>query len=534
MAVSVHWFRKDLRLTDNISLREALLGASCVYPVYVIEPRDVNPATASAQRVQFLFACLTDLDASLRRLGTRLLCVRGVAVSVLPPLIIGLKATRLTYEKDAEPASIDSAAAVASAVRDTGVSVCGVHGRTLWDFDELLPRCPGRKPPATFQAFCKLVGTMAPPPLALPPPTSWPPGSTPDAPLVLPSLAELGYGVEVPKGLQASAEAFPGGEAEALRRLAATVMERPSWVARFNKPETAAAALEPSTTALSPYLALGCLSPRTFYAAVREAYARAAVSGGHTLPPVSLEGQLLWREFFHSSAAGTPGYDRMETNNLCRRISWDTTPAFLEAWGAGATGYPWIDAIMAQLREQGWIHHLARHAVACFLTRGDLYQSWEAGAAVFDRLLLDRDWALNNGNWLWLSASAYFHRFARVYSPVAFGKKHDPEGAYIRRWLPLFATFPSKYIHEPWKAPAVVQRAHGIVVGETYPARIVVHEDVVKLNIARHTAAYRSARESVRVTSDGTHDAADTSEDSDCDVPVVETGTATTGKRRRD
>lgn len=121
---------------------------------------------------------------------------------------------------------------------------------------------------------------------------------------------------------------------------------------------------------------------------------------------------------------------------MVKQIAWDKNPEILAAWTEGRTGYPWIDAAMTQLRTQGWLHHLARHAVACFLTRGDLYQHWEDGVAVFDRLLLDADWSLNNGNWQWLSASAFFAQYFRVYSPIAFPKKTDKSGAYVRHFLP--------------------------------------------------------------------------------------------------
>merc|ERR1711907_383736 len=160
----------------------------------------------------------------------------------------------------------------------------------------------------------------------------------------------------------------------------------------------------------------------------------------------------------------------------------------------GRTGYPWIDAAMAQLREEGWMHHLARHAVACFLTRGDLFISWEEGARVFDRLLLDADWALNNGNWQWLSASAFFFQYFRVYSPVSFGKKTDPEGKYIRKYVPALSKMPAKYIFEPWKAPSVVQSAAGCIVGRDYPERIVTHELVMKSNMQWMKEAYAEAR----------------------------------------
>ena len=102
----------------------------------------------------------------------------------------------------------------------------------------------------------------------------------------------------------------------------------------------------------------------------------------------------------------------------------------------GHTGFPWIDAIMTQLREEGWIHHLARHAVACFLTRGDLWISWEEGMKVFEELLLDADWSVNAGTWMWLSCSSFFQQFFHCYCPVKFGRKADPNGDYIRKYIP--------------------------------------------------------------------------------------------------
>ena len=122
-----------------------------------------------------------------------------------------------------------------------------------------------------------------------------------------------------------------------------------------------------------------------------------------------------------------------------RQIPWDDVATSAEAkdklerWTTAKTGYPFIDAVMTQLRREGWIHHLGRHAVACFLTRGDLWVSWEEGVKVFDRHLIDADWSLNACNWMWLSCSAFFHQYFRCYSPVAFGKKTDPEGLYIRK-----------------------------------------------------------------------------------------------------
>jgi len=214
----------------------------------------------------------------------------------------------------------------------------------------------------------------------------------------------------------------------------------------------------------------------------------------HSQPPVSLHGQLLWREFYYSVAALTPNFDKMAGNTVCRQVPWDQDEEKLAAWTEARTGFPFIDAIMTQLRTEGWIHHLARHAVACFLTRGDLWQSWEKGQEVFEELLLDADWSLNAGNWMWLSASAFFHQYWRVYSPVAFGKKTDKSGEYIRKYLPILKKMPEKYIYQPWEAPLQVQKAAGCVIGKDYPRPMVDHAVVSKENMARMKAACEGSK----------------------------------------
>lgn len=309
--------------------------------------------------------------------------------------------------------------------------------------------------PVAFQSFLKLAQSLGAPSRDRPAPAT---GALPpldlaslalrdDERIDVPTLAEMGYEGEGDRP-RAPARHFPGGESEALRRLEG-VLRRRDYVASFEKPNTSPNTLEPSTTVLSPYLKFGCLSPRRFYHGLHDVYRSVP---RHSAPPVSLEGQLLWREFFYANSFTIPNFDRCEPssarpraqgagkegtgtvgvrrwervgfetrqmtceaslfvvsrvansltrrmvgNPVCKQIPWDSNPALLHAWENARTGYPWIDACMTQLREEGWLHHLARHAVACFLTRGDLWQSWEAGAKVFDRLLLDSDWALNNG-----------------------------------------------------------------------------------------------------------------------------------------
>lgn len=151
---------------------------------------------------------------------------------------------------------------------------------------------------------------------------------------------------------------------------------------------------------------------------------------------------------------------------------------------------------MSQLRTEGWMHHLARHLVACFLTRGDLWVSWELGRDVFEKYLVDADWSINNFSWHWLSCSAFFHQYFRCYGPTTFFKKTDPEGAYIRKHLPILNKYPDKYIYEPWMAPSHVQEAAGCIVGKDYPGRIVDHAKVNKINMGKMKKAFADAKSS--------------------------------------
>jgi len=394
---------------------------------------------------------------------------------------------KITWEVDTEPYAVERDRKVLRLAEESQVTVETLTGHTLYDPEHIVAKNKGDVP-LTYQKLCSLVSAIGPPQKPLDAPTELKPDAQNSKSELEktrynpPSLKELGVNTgELEPCL------FPGGETEALKRLDDKVsMKNAKWVRDFEKPSTSPNSLSPSTTVLSPHLKFGCLSARTFYWRLEDVYK----GSKHSQPPVSLHGQLLWREFFYTVGANTPNFSQMKGNSVCRQISWDSEPAQVKAWREGRTGYPWIDAIMTQLRKEGWIHHLARHSVACFLTRGDLWQSWEVGQDVFEELLLDADWSLNAGNWMWLSASAFFHQYYRVYSPVAFGKKTDPEGDYIKKYLPQLTKYPAKYIYEPWKAPLELQKAAGCIIGTDYPRPIVDHDVVHKVNIGRMKAAY--------------------------------------------
>lgn len=414
--------------------------------------------------------------------------IRGQPADVFPRLFKEWSIAKLSIEYDSEPFGKERDAAIKKLASEAGVEVIVRISHTLYDLDKII-ELNGGQPPLTYKRFQTLISRMEP--LEMPVETITPEVmqkcTTPvsddhDEKYGVPSLEELGFDTD---GLPSAV--WPGGETEALTRLERH-LERKAWVANFERPRMNANSLLASPTGLSPYLRFGCLSCRLFYFKLTDLYKKVKKNSS---PPLSLYGQLLWREFFYTAATNNPRFDKMEGNPICVQIPWDKNPEALAKWAEGRTGFPWIDAIMTQLRQEGWIHHLARHAVACFLTRGDLWISWEEGMKVFEELLLDADWSVNAGSWMWLSCSSFFQQFFHCYCPVGFGRRTDPNGDYIRRYLPVLRGFPAKYIYDPWNAPESVQKAAKCVIGVNYPKPMVNHAEASRLNIERMKQIYQ-------------------------------------------
>ncbi|KAH7547361.1 hypothetical protein FEM48_Zijuj01G0301600 [Ziziphus jujuba var. spinosa] len=483
---SLVWFRKGLRIHDNPALEFASKGTDFLYPVFVVDPHYMKPdpdafspgsSLAGLNRIRFLLESLVDLDSNLKKLGSRLLVLKG------EPGEWNVK--KLCFEYDTEPYYQAMDVRVKEYASAAGIEVFSPVSHTLFNPADIIQK-NGGKPPLTYQSFLKLAGqpSWASCPLSITS-TSLPPvGDFGNCKISeVPTVTELGY----EDTGQDELTPFRGGESEALKRLRDSISDN-QWVANFEKPKgDPSAFLKPATTVLSPYLKFGCLSSRYFYQCLQDIYKNVKK---HTSPPVSLVGQLLWREFFYTVAFGTPNFDQMKDSRICKQIPWNNNEDLLAAWRDARTGYPWIDAIMVQLRKWGWMHHLARHCVACFLTRGDLFVHWEKGRDVFGRLLIDSDWAINNGNWLWLSCSSFFYQYNRIYSPVSFGKKYDPNGEYIRHFLPVLKDMPKEYIYEPWTAPLSIQTKAKCIVGKDYPRPVVFHDSASKECKRRMGEAY--------------------------------------------
>lgn len=433
--------------------------------------------------------------------------MREAPQTLFPKLFKAWKISHLVFEKDVDGYGWQRDQEIMKLAKDAGVEVVIKTGRTLYDSDELVKK-NGGKPTMSISQVQK-AGEKLEIPRPIPAPTSLPdpgdtkldfehtqPGSEPDfngpqrqepnksycaiagpnGDFSPPTLEEL--------GLPAATTPHHGGETNGLKELEAILADK-DYTATFAKPNTAPTAFAPrATTVLSPHMHFGSLSCREFYWRVQDIVT--AYKGQATGPPTSLTGQLLFRDMYFGAQAAQ-GFQFSQTfgNSHCRFVPWhlpskiDSTTRLITGaydvdsqeaetwflrWKYGRTGFPWIDALMRQLRAEGWIHHLGRHAVACFLTRGGCYVDWERGAEVFEEWLIDHETACNTGNWQWLSCTAFYAQFYRCYSPIAFPQKTDKEGNFVREYVPELKHFDKKFIYEPWKAPIVDQKKWGCLV----------------------------------------------------------------------
>jgi deoxyribodipyrimidine photo-lyase len=410
---------------------------------------------AGEKRVAFMLGGLWQLDADLQERGSRLLVRQGEPAEQLAELVQETGAQAIFAEEDYWPYARKRDSRVA---RDLPLTLTG--GLTVhppWG----VQKADGG-PYTVFTPFSRSWKALPPPSVgeSLPAPDRI---STPDGLHGLPIPTQPEMSPAVP---------FPPGEAEAQRRLRWFVDgDDPAiyhYADRRNRMDI------DGTSQLSPYLRFGMLSARQAAVSAISAMDAAPDADKRRAAETWLN-ELIWREFYQGILYHFPDVLEHSFKPELRSIAWQNDRASYDAWREGRTGYPVVDAGMRQLVASGWMHNRARMIVASFLVK-DLLVDWRWGERFFMEHLVDGDPASNNGGWQWTAgtgtdAAPYF----RIFNPVLQGKKFDPAGNYVRRWVPELADVPDKYLQEPWTMPSEVQEQAGCTIGQDYPAPIIDH-----------------------------------------------------------
>lgn len=454
----VVWFRQDLRLGDNPALHAAVATGRPILPLYILdEPGPLRRLGAAS--LWWLDKSLRALDASLRRCGGRLILRRGDSEAELRRLIDQTGADQVFMNRRFEPDAFSRDADIAHALQNEGVNCHGFNGTLLTRPASVLTEA-GR-PYRVFTPFMKALAPVVPELEHMPPPTR------------ILALGDVASDDIDDWGLHPRAPDWSGGfdwtpgEEGASSALSA-------FLSSGLKDHAASRDIpgRSGTSRLSPHLHWGEISPRRVLQDVRGAVAQGRASQAQADKFVA---EIGWREFsahllhqfpYMAERAFRPEFDEMP---------WRSDADGLAAWKEGRTGYPLVDAGMRQLWTTGWMHNRVRMVVASFLVK-HLLIDWREGERWFWDTLVDADLASNVQNWQWVAGSgADAAPYFRIFNPVVQGEKFDPDGRYVRRWVPEVRALPDRWLHAPWSAPAGVLSEAGVRLGLTYPRPIVDH-----------------------------------------------------------
>jgi deoxyribodipyrimidine photo-lyase len=427
-STAIVWFRRDLRVHDHPALATAAAEHDHVVPVFVTDPRFAGGRYASQRRTGYMRSVLHVLDAQLQELGSRLHFREGDPATVVPQLAAETNAHAVYFTTDVSAYARRRDQAVVDAL---GGVARPMPGNYVADIDRIATR--NGDPYSVFSPFFR--AQQQAPRRAL--------HRTP-AELHTPTTLNKG---RLPRGTHDDIAGELRARAAAKRFLAGPAADYD------DHHDTLAG----GTSQLSPHLRWGAISPlaleRRAQDAGRDAFVR----------------QLAWRDFYAHVLLHDIGSKRPDPR-------WEENNAHLRAWQEGQTGYPLVDAGMRQLAQTGWMHNRARLVVGSFLTK-DLHLDWRLGEVHFARLLLDGELAQNNGNWRWVASVGVDPAppARRMFNPTLQQRKFDPDGVYVRRWVPELADVPDARLPEPWTMTDDEQRAAGCVIGHDYPAPIVDH-----------------------------------------------------------
>jgi deoxyribodipyrimidine photo-lyase len=449
MTLAIVWFRRDLRLADNPALAAAAASGDVV-PAFCFEQGLHSGRHSSPNRNAYLLASLRELDDGLRKAGSRLHHLTGDPATEIPRLAeeCGAAAVHVNRDHTAHARSRDRR--IQKALAQMDIELVGYDGITCAEIASI--ETGAGEPFKVFTPFEKAWRRAPRRDLAAKPRKL----TTPSGIGVGRPPTERALGVHA-RAKRIADEAGPG-EAAGRRLMHAAVASCDDYERVRDLPG------EDATTHLSPALHFGTISPRELESLLVERGGAGAAA---------VRRQLAWRDFWLSVIRTFPANRTLEHDERFRGMEWREDPESLQAWKLGETGVPWIDAGMRQLVAQGWMHNRVRMAVASYLTK-NLLIDWREGEAHFMENLLDGDESQNNGNWQWAaSVGADPQPYFRVFNPVLQQEKFDPQGIYVRRWIPELSELPDKHLAAPWEAPLEVQQEAGCLIGEDYPAPLV-------------------------------------------------------------
>ena len=443
MSTAIVWFRGDLRMADNPALTLACFRHSRVLPLYIHAPELEAPWEPGAASRWWLHHSLEALQGELEESGATLLLQQGDPLSILEALAARYRIDAVYWNRQYEPAAVTRDARVKKGLRKLGLAVHSQPGN-LWREPWEVATKSG-EPYRVFTPFWRNIRASldAASPLPVPELRDW---LKVDSSMTLSDLHLLPR-IPWDTGLEAAWRPGSAGAGESLAQFCEDALS--GYATLRDIPG------QPGTSRLSPHLHFGEITPRQIHAQLLR---HAGASSPHpNIEPYLRE--LGWREFAHHLLYHFPDSTRTSFNPRFAKFQWEDNAEWVARWCRGETGIPLVDAGMRELWHTGWMHNRVRMVVASFLTK-NLRQHWHHGARWFWDTLVDADLANNSLGWQWVAgtgadAAPYF----RVFNPVTQAKKFDPDGHYLRRWLPELAAQPVELLHEPWKNASLIRNA---------------------------------------------------------------------------
>ena len=464
------WFRRDLRLQDNLAIKHALNTGQPIIPLFIFDPAILKSTRLGVPRLKFMLQALEALNIELQKHQGELLIKHGSPLRVIQELINDSHANALFYNLDYTPYARKRDNKIDTSL---DISVCSFHDRLLARPDDIQKNDgdPYRVYTPFKNKWRKLIKPEQAEIYHLKADNLYDLSELQNS--KIPSLAELGFKCNI---------ATPESSEQEARNRLHRFMSNDIYAYSDGRNKLGNPTDNPitQTSFLSPYIRFGLLSLRQIYWSAREAYSNADNESERESVKTFVD-EIIWHEFYTHILYHFPHVQNNNFHEKYDNLEWDNNKQAFEAWKQGKTGYPIVDAAMRQLLHTGWMHNRARMIVASFLTK-DLLVDWRWGELHFMHYLIDGDLAANNGGWQWAAgtgtdAQPYF----RIFNPISQSKKFDPDGEFIRYWIPELRDVPDKYIHEPWKMD---------VPPSDYPPRIVDHAKAREKTLE----AYKRAR----------------------------------------